>query len=85
MRESDPGRIKAMLSGTPGRAEGGKRRGDRESSVVLGVSYCLTPLHSLGSRREKAACLFKGTGDGCQGREWRREGGGGSERSKRAQ
>ncbi len=44
--------------------------------MVLGVCYCLAPLHSRGSGREKAACLFKGTGGWSQGREWRGEGGG---------
>lgn len=42
-------------------------------------------LHSRGSRLEKAACLFKGTGSWCEGREWRREGGGGSASSNTAQ
>ena len=42
----------------------------------MGVCYCLTPLHHLGSRRggkKKAVCLFKGAGLWCQGREWRKK------------
>lgn len=67
--------------------EGGKRVKEKRpgNQGDFGGSYCLAPLHSRGSRQEKAACLFKGTGGLCQGREWRREGGGGSVSSNTAQ
>ena len=67
--------------------KGGKRVKEKGpvNQCGLGGSYCSAPLHSRGSRLEKAACLFKGTGSWCEGREWRREGGGGSASSNTAQ
>lgn len=80
-REGDPcgKKGKAERYGYCGRGEERDWQGEREKrlliSVVLGVCYCFAPLHSRGSRWEKAACLFKGTGGWSQGREWRRKGG----------